>query len=787
MRLADDAMSAKSPTELAAKQRELTGELDDLLRKSDALKRGAADAAAQRKAREGEELRRIARDQRGLDAAILRGEAEANRGRVERLSEQQAELADKIKKLADKTDLPSRLSQTATLDLKPARAAADWLGKKKPIEALTEQEKAAHDLDRLADALEKSATDRADARKTAQQLARWQEDLQRRATEGFKQTPRGDTPPDLDKWISEQLAICNETRKLPLPPSLGLDRARLSGVETAAAAAEQLKRDPAHAAEIVRKATDVLNQLAEKIPGQTLRLQAAAAELDKLRKGQDIIQKEVGEIVRLSLDPNDPDSKQKWEAVAEKQNELSKAIRKVDTPGRESRRGRAADASERARDDMKKGRPLEATASLREARLQLDRLKQVLGDQTPVDDRAADLAQLQNEIVVNLSKIETLSPDELQRLRRSQSDIVRHLQQLPAPEAQSSLQMAREAALAAESALKKAEPDFDDLKKKCLLALVASRELERKLNPEGRAIESPRVEDSPNLPNTKDADDARALAREQRELRDRLSRIAEASTKPLTPSRGDPLKVLVQKQSDLTGDIERLARDAKAVGRTEAAAKAKLAVQHARAAGQKLDVGDGSGAGFEAAAAKNDLDSTAAEMGKPDLDERAIVLVRRLSEWIEETAKRAGEPGSELARQREKQRELAEESRGLASSAPAEIAGALKRAADAMDQANRHVAANKPGDAVKSRRSADDALDQAQKSLGNYPALPPLGVRAQLFLNAAVEAEGARILIGQVERELLRPSGSRAAQTMRRASEQLKRAAGKLGDSSVLQ
>lgn len=782
-RLADGAMNAKSQTESAAKQRELAGELDDLLRASDALKRGAADARALRYERESEELRRIARDQRALDAAIRRGESEANRDRIERLTEQQKELADKIKKLAEKTDLPSRLAQTAPLEQKPGRAAADLLEKKKPIEALTEQEKAARDLERLADALEKSATDRGDARKAALQLARWQEDLLLRATEGFKQTPRGDSPTDREKWTAEQCAIRDEIRKLQLPESPTLDKAHPLAVDTTAAAAEQLKRDPIRAAESVRKAAEALHQLAEKIPGQTLRLQAAALELDKIRKGQDAVIQDAGGIIRLAKNRDDPDAKIKLAALAEKQDELSRAIRKIDGPGRESRRAYAVGASERAGDNLKRGLLTESGAALRETKLQLERLKEALAGQTPADERAVELSRLQNELTETLAKSNQPTPGELQRFQRAQGDIAMRLQQLRAPEAQSKLQAAREAALAAEAALKKTVPDVDDLKKKCALASAATRELERELNPDGRVPEPPRVEDSPSLPNQKDADDARALAREQRELRDRLSRIAEASTKPPTPSRGDPLKVLAQKQEILACEIERLARDANAAGRADGAMKAEQAAKRAREAGRNLDVGDTSGAGLEAAGAKNDLDSAAEASGKPDLAERAIELGRRQSEWIEETAKRAGEPGSELARQREKQRELAEESRGLALKFSSEVADSLKRAAEAMDQSNRSAAANKPGDAAKSRKLADDVLIQAQKSVGKATAAPTLGARAQSIRDAAIEVEGARESMEQAERELGRPNGSDAARAMRRAAEQLKRAAGKFSDS----
>ena len=794
-KLAGDAKALKATGELAAEQRKLTEELQKLMRESETLRVGEADAEAARLRELAGEIRRLAEAQKELDAAIRKGNLDADRDQLDELAKKQKALADRMKRLAEKTELATRVAQTAPLEQKPAQNAAELLEKKKPIDALTEQEKAARDLDRLAEALDKAATDRGDGRKAAQQLARWQEDLQRRVTDGLKQTPRGDSPADREKWAAEQRAIREATAELPLPPSPPLDKIHQLAKDATAGAAEQVKRDPALAAESLRKASEILNLLAEKTPGHQQRLQAAALELDKLRKEQDAIAREVDDALRNAKNADDPEVLRKLVAAAERQDELAKKIAKQDAPGSEARRTKAADASQRAKDDLQNGQPKEAVPSQVEAKRQLDWLKQSLNGQTPADEQAGELSRLQKELTENLAKLEKPTPDELQRLQRQQKEIARQLQQMQAPEAPAPLQQAREAAQAAEAALRKTEPDIDELKKKSRQAQAATRELSEKLNKGGMAQAEPKSEEPTNLPNKKDANEARELAREQRELREQLSRLAEKSTKTLQPSKGDPLKELADLQRRLAEDAGQLAREATASGQPDAAAKADEAAKKAHAAGKKLDIGDVDGARPDADAAKGKLGEAARATAIPELKIKAEQLQQRQSELARTAEDRGGDRGAVSSRERAKQQELARETRNAADKldrtgspekSARDAADGLKQAATAMEQADRMVGSNKPAEAAESRRQAAEALDKSQKALAAIGPAPMSGDRAEAARAAATAGRQAREQMRQAEQELGKPNGTGAgvAPAMRRAAERLKEAAGKLGEAN---
>ena len=783
-KLAAEAKAAPNPAELAAEQAKLKDELQKLVQQSEALKAGEADAEGERRRRMTAELERLTRTQRALDDAIRAGDREANAEQLDELIEKQKKLAEKLKQLAERTDLAARLAQTAPLEQKPSRAAADLLEKNKSIDALTEQEKTARELDRLADALEKAAGERGDTRKAVQQLARWQEDLQRRVAEGTKQTPRGDSPADRENWTREQQAIRDATAKLPLPPSTALDKTHQQAKEATAAAADELKRDPGHANESVRRATEALSQLAERTPSQQQRLQSAGAEVEKLRKEQDAIAKEIDDAQRNAKSPDEPELQRKLAATAEKQDELSKKVAKLDAPGSEARRAKAADAGMRAKEDLQKGRAKETAASQQEAKLQLERLKQSLNGQAPADEQAGELARLQKELTENLAKLEKPSADELQRLQRLQNDIVRRLQQLQAPEAQQPLQEAREASQAADSALKKSDPEVDELKKKSRDAQAATQRLNERLNKGGAVPAAPKPDDTAaDLPSKKTADEARRLAKEQRGLREELSRIAEKATKPTQPSRGDPLKAQAEKQEQLAKDAERLARDAKAAAEPAAEAKAAEAARKAHAAGEKLAIGDVAAARKDAAEAEKLLGEAGRTATKPALREKADELQKRQAERAADAGKQGELPGNVAARQRAKQNELAKETRELGeqfdeSKSPSE---GLKRAAAAMEQANRHSAENKPAAAGQARQRAADELAQVQKSMEGAAAAPKPGSQAEAARDAATATREAKRAMEQAEKELSQPSGGAPGPAMQRAADQLKQAAGKLG------
>ena len=790
--LAEQAVRSPRPTGLPAQQRRLNEELQTLLARSEALRRGEAESDAAQTRKLGEELRRLSRAQQDLDRASRRSDADAVP--FDELAGKQKRIAEKTKSLAEKTELRARLAQTAPLDPNPAQIAADWLDRKKPLEALTEQEKAARDLERLAEALAKAAGDRADDRKAIQQLSRWQDDLLRRVADGSKQAPRGDTPADSEKWTAEQQSLHDATRKLMLPPAPALEKAHRQARDATGDAAEHLKRNPTQAAENLRKASEALNQLAEKTPSRPLRMQAAALELDKLRKDQDAISREIDDSLRYAKIADDPEAVKKLAAIAAKQEELSGKLARLDAPGLEARRTRTTDASGRAGEAIQKGQPKEIAATQEEVRQQVNRLKQALGGQTPVDEQAGELARLQKELADDLATPDRPAAEEFPRLQRCQKEIARRLQQLEAPEAQSALQEAREAVQAAEGALRKPAPDLDDLRAKSQQAAAATRRLSEGLN-KGSPVQAPaQNEQEVYLPRKSDADEALALAAEQRTLRDQLLRIAEHATKSPQPAGADPLKELARKQSELAKVAEQLARDSEAAGQPEAASLVAEAAALARTAGEKWEVGDG--AGTEAVLKK--LQEAARTTTRPELTKKAEELHAQQGELTRHARKIADDAGSRSARQQARQLELAKQSRELAvklerpdtflkpgPSATVRLAAdGLKQAGTAMEQAHKATSGNKAAEASKARRQAAEALNKSQMALDAASGPPQPGGRGEADRAAAEATRQARDLMRQAEKELSTPDGSGASPVMCRAAKLLQQAAGKLGDAA---
>ena len=744
LRLAESAKIAKDPAALLPAQRELRDELEKLIGRHSTLREGAADAEAYRRQSLGDGLRSLARRYRDLDEAIRRGDAEANRDRFDELAKVQKRLAEAMKLLAEESDLAARLAQVAPLEFKPSVAAREWLEKKRPIEAMTEQEKTASELDRLADAFEKSAAERSDSKKVAQQLARWQDDLQRRVVDGLKQTPRGDTPANREIWLGEQREIHGVVLSISLPPSPAFDKLFQTTREAVAYAAEQLKLNPAEAGESLRKATDVLNSLVEKLPGQSQRWKAAAAELGKIRRDQDAISREIDDTLRKTADLDEAIKLVKLAPIHEKQEELTKRIREIDAPGLEHRRGAAVEASRKAAVDLQKGLPKDMAVSQRDITRHLEWWKQSLDGQTPADEQTVELARMQTEISDELTKLVRPTAADLLRLQRKQKTILRRFQLVQAPEFQPLLLEIREVMRAGDEALQQREPDLELIFNKSRLAQASAQRLAEQLGNQGTSSVTTAPEVPVQLPNSKVANRLRELAREQRALRDQLARIAEDSLKPPRSSKSDPLKILSAEQGALAKAVETV--DAEAAHAADAASRA-------------LDVGDVAGAGVQAKLVLDQLAHVVRNAFEPALANRAAELHGEQTELSRMVAKFERELGPRLARQQVVHKELARDCLDLAKRIDPldpthSVAEMLTRAAASMERAERFGGKNKPAEGTKARREATEALAQSQLILEELKVPLRSGSQAEAARAGATAAQHALGLMQRVETEL---------------------------------
>ena len=180
--LAETAKAAdpKEAADLAQKQKELEERLKKLRAGSDAAKLATDAAKASEAEKWAAEARRAAADMRAFNEATKRDDKNDLSARLADLKKKQDALAKKARDLAAKTDTPSRAADTPPLKSDDAAKATDALENGDLDEAAKQQEKVRQDLERLANALEAASADSRDARGTARQLARLQEDLRQR-------------------------------------------------------------------------------------------------------------------------------------------------------------------------------------------------------------------------------------------------------------------------------------------------------------------------------------------------------------------------------------------------------------------------------------------------------------------------------------------------------------------------------------------------------------------------------------------------------------------------------
>lgn len=752
-KLADETAKADAAkaADLAAKQKELRDRLDKLFAENDSLKKAAEKANADEDAALAEELRRLKRKQEELDAAARATVDRGKRESTDELRKKQDELAKKAAALKDKTDTASRVGQTDPLDKKPFDEAGEKMTGDKPLDALTEQEKAARELDRLAEKLADQAKQRGDAKEAASQIAKWQEDLRRRAADAAKQNPTGLPPAARQKLQAEQKAIQKATDRLHLPPSDALQQAKRDAGEKAGQAADAVGKPDTDAA--MKKSADALAKLAEQTPSAAERRAAAKEELEKLRREQDAVAREAADAVKGAegKNPDDPATRdelaKKLKDTAEKQDELAKKLKALDTPGQEQRRDRTAAAGQQAGDDLRRGLPQDIPASQADAKRRMDRLRDALNGETPADEKAAELARMQQHLTDDLTKLEKPNADELQRLQRRQKEINREMAKLAAPDAAGEKTDARDAGQAAEAALQKNEPDADELRKKSKAVADAARKLADKMAGESDEEKLDRLAKNRAAQAQKatDAADRATDPARSREAQQQLERdIAD-----LDAARAGDAQAAKKKAADA---LERLNRTA------EPDKQKELQKQAADAMNELADKvkknGDRKAGPDQAAAPKLDpADPTDPDNGLAteeqakaarDLAKQQRDLRDELSKAAEQNAKNppkpsAGDPLGDLAKE---QAEIAKKADELAKKTDApqpskDAAGSTQEAADKLTAGDAQAA-------EKAGKTAAEQLKQAGEKGDNAASKKEAGdlAKKQEELNGKIAEAG---------------------------------------------
>lgn len=920
--LKDNPNNERVARDVAKKQQELNAELDDVLKNNPELKKAVDDLAAERAKDLAAEANRIAEDQKRLDRAAQDQADAARKGAMDAAAKKQKELGEKAEQLRKDTKEDAKVAGAEALPKEPFDKANEQIANGNAVEAMTEQEKAARELDRLADALEKAAGDRRDPKKAAQQLAKLEDELRKKAAENKE--PNDELRKKREK---EQEAVKRATEKLTTPPG---DEEAKKAKEDALEKLERAKKaaaetDPVKADEAMKDAAEALKKLADKLPGREGRLKAAKEELEKLQREQDALGKEIQEkakgLEKKADEAARKEAAEKLADAAKMQEELAKKIDELDAPGLENRQDRTAEAAKRAAEDLKDGRTQDIGASQQQAKRAMEQLKQALDGQKPSDQTADELAKKQKTIADAVEKAAGKPmPNQLQRLQEEQRDLRNELAKMNEPNDAEQLNRTKDAVRRAEEALQR--NDADELKKKTKEAAeeldkfadqlagtesdrqraeriaekqeaaaerakqqagkpstpeqneAAKEELQRQIEdlnrtragdaqeekkkaadtleklrkepnpekapklqkdaadatraladkmaggkPEENAKKEPGERGNPDansegdtadgqLPSKKDAQAARDLAKQERELKNELAKANEQGQQGPMATDNKKAEELAQKQQQLADEAKQLAEEAGKNGEAQAGPAKEAAKQAQEAADQHK-----AGAPERGQAAGEKAQQQLEQAAKANPDNAAGQKAKALAEKQKELNAQAGEQGKDAggnaAQQQKQQGDLAKQAGDLAdkledaANEPGngnKVDGdKLKKAAEKareakqqMERAKREDEAGRKPNAENARQQANRALDEAKKEAGDAAGEPmePMGDpkggpkpgengNAKQAGKAAKEAEGK---MEQAGRELGKKQNDQAQKSMEQAAKKLDDAAKQLGD-----
>lgn len=738
--LADKAKQETDPAkaqELAREQADVARELQKLTQQSEALKDALNQAQSETNKELAQKAQELAKAQRDLAEAMNKTQQDAARQQLADLAKKQRELAEKAAQLARETQSPAKVAQTRPLDPENPKEAADALERGDANRALTRQEQAAQDLDRLANDLDRSIRLARDPREAAKQLARLQDEHKDRIDDETRKTPLSNLPAekrtDLQK---EQEAIQQAAQRLSVPatnvPAL---QEKIAAVEHAAKAAEALsKSNKAQAQKEMAEAKQALDRLADRLPTLEQRLAQAKQEVAKLRRQQDEIAR-AAESAAKAVDKGDPKSQaarrdlaQRLADAAKKQAEAADKLNQLDLPSHEDRQERVAEAMQNALQDLIGARGQDVPASQQEAKRQLERLEQSLNGQRPADEKAAELARQQQKLAqeaARLAKDEKPAPEKSRDLQNQQRQIAQELQQLQAPEAPQRMAEAQEAVKQADQTNRAGKPE--EMAKKADEAAQAMQRLANQLS----GKETP-------------AERADRLAKKQAELAAEADRLAK---KP------DPAAQYEAKKKQ-----QQVQEEAKQIRAGEQAAMEKQKANDALAQLSRAAPEKQAEANQKAADALRDL---ADKLAGKNSAEKAADLAREQRQLQQETNKAQQQAAAQTPQQRqEAAQRLSRQQQELNQQASQLPAGqqpkALEQARSAMHQAEQSLAKGDMSAAQQKQQEAARALDQLAKQqpqqANNQPNQPQPNQQANSLPNRN-QVEQARQL-AQQQREL---------------------------------
>jgi hypothetical protein len=299
-----DPKARELSEKITREQEEAAADLERLSEQSKPVKQALEQAREEESRKLAERARELAQSQRELARAEEQTQRQLQKERLAELARKQQELAKNSAKLARQTRPALPLARTEPLKQEESQRAADALKQGKTDEAVRRQEQAANDVERLAQAFERSLRDLVDPKEATRQLEQARKQQQdRRPSEAARASVSLPTQEQVDqaRQLARQQrelreAVQREAQAVPVERPVVSDplieelvRQQKHVAKQAGELARNIGQEQGEEATIshqARQAQQAAQQAASKIQAGALRLahQAGQRSAEQLRQ-----------------------------------------------------------------------------------------------------------------------------------------------------------------------------------------------------------------------------------------------------------------------------------------------------------------------------------------------------------------------------------------------------------------------------------------------------------------------------------------------------------------------
>ncbi len=283
-------------------------------------------------------------------------------------------------------------------------------------QALEQQERAAAELERLAEALRKNESLPADPQAAARELSRRQQALQKQ----LSQLTNDDEPEVTDRrrvLAAEQAALGRAIEQLPLPPRV--QERQLQAAQKAQQTLQQmLDNDRTSADRSADETRRALDQIAQQVGSENQRRNRARGEVAELRGQQQQLADEVDHHVAAAQEGKRDEVP--ISELRERQLELAGKTAALDVPGFEAQQNSALGQQVAALTDLQQEAGPESAASQRLAEQRLLDLERALQNKPTATEELQQLQAQQQELADAVRQTEEQDTGALRSQSRRQ-------------------------------------------------------------------------------------------------------------------------------------------------------------------------------------------------------------------------------------------------------------------------------------------------------------------------------------------------------------------------------